>query len=273
MTQSPVPDNARAPAAGRPPPLTRLVRDEGRSWIGRWTGRLDRLRQRLSATHGAEPLTGHDTQVVQQARSEERRRLAQDLHDHIGQKIVFINLTIQSLSLDVTTSDGKDKLRQIKDICNDISTDISQIVTDLRPGGIDEFGLIEALRALTEAWSDITGIRCTFDVAGHEIGLPAHVEDGLYRIAQEALTNIAKHAATSRQVTVRLAHVGKVVILSVEDDGAGITVRQPRMIPRPGQTGGYGLVAMRERVTALGGVLDVQPRAPSGTRIRARIPL
>lgn len=250
-----------------------MMRAADRGWIGRWAVRLARLRRTLSPPPLSEPLSGQEASLAQQARSEERRRLAQDLHDQIGQKIAFVNLSIHALSQHVTHADGQAKLKQIKDICDDISSDINHIVADLRPGGIEEFGLVEALRTLTDTWSAVTSIRCEFDIAGAEVVAPAHIEDTLFRVAQEALTNIAKHAATCQEVAVHLAYEDTLLVLTVEDDGAGMTARRLERIRRSARIGGYGLVAMRERVTALGGALDIHSRRYSGTRIRARIPL
>ena len=201
----------------------------------------------------------------------ERRRLADELHDLIGQ-----NLT--ALGIDLTTL--KEKLQAAGNPVRDARLDamrglveqtigaIRGVMTELRPPALEEFGLVAALREHVSDFSRRTGMKASVQVAGRERRFPREREFALFRIAQEALTNAAKHSGGA-SVIVSVAEEGGCVRIGVEDDGRGFS--EPAGA-RSAQRGGWGLPTMRERAEAHGGSLKVEFPG-RGTRVVAEMPL
>jgi signal transduction histidine kinase len=195
------------------------------------------------------------------AQEDERRRLARDLHDTVGQ-------TLTGLSL--AAAGGR--LEQVRELADALGRELHEVAVRLRPTALDDIGLEAGVRALAADWSRRGGVPVEVQAAGlGEPRLPAEVESVLYRVVQEALTNAAKHArATSVSVVVGRREGEAVAV--VEDDGVGF---DPDALPPPpaGRPGGLGLLGMRERVALLGGVLEVESAPGAGTTVYARIPL
>jgi two-component system, NarL family, sensor histidine kinase DevS len=201
---------------------------------------------------------------VVSAQEAERRRLARELHDETGQALTSILLGLRG----VEEADGEAELRaavtEVRDLVRSTLQDVRQLAVELRPKALDDFGLVAALERLTQSFGEQTGIAVEFQPALGE-RLPAEIETALYRIVQESLTNIVKHArATS--VSIVLTRQGDKVMAIVEDDGVGFEPGRPR-------AGGLGLVGMRERVSLLGGRLAVESRPGAGTTFVAEVPL
>jgi signal transduction histidine kinase len=214
----------------------------------RLTADLQRSRERLVAT-----------------REEERRRLRRDLHDGLGAQLAGLNVQAGTLRrLIPIDPDAADELVvELRDELRSAISDIRRLVYDLRPPALDDLGLVEALRQLAERYGSKDGpLRVVVDAPEGLPHLPAAVEVAVYRIAQEALTNVARHARATTCV-VRLA-VNDDVTLEVVDDGVGIPA---------GRNAGVGLSSMHERAEELGGSCDVEPAREGGTRVLARLPL
>src|SRR5262249_24159637 len=143
--------------------------------------------------------------------------------------------------------------------------DVRRLAVELRPKALDDFGLVPALERLSETFAEQTGIAVDFEPLLADERLPEDVETALYRIVQEALTNVVKHAQAVR-VSVVLARKPTSVSAVVEDDGAGFDPARTR-------DRGLGLVGMRERVELLGGPLTVETRPGAGTTLVAEVPL
>ena len=140
-----------------------------------------------------------------------------------------------------------------------------RLAVELRPSALDDFGLVAALERLAESFAEQTAISVDFQTALADERLPADVETALYRIVQESLTNVVKHAR-ARRVSILLARKEGAVKAVVEDDGQGFDAAE--------QTGdGYGLVGMRERLALLGGRLEVESTRDAGTTIAAEVPV
>ncbi|SEK82290.1 Histidine kinase-, DNA gyrase B-, and HSP90-like ATPase [Blastococcus sp. DSM 46786] len=200
------------------------------------------------------------------AREEERRRLRRDLHDGLGAQLA--GLTVQTGVL--RTLIHRDPARaealagELRAELRTAIADVRRLVHDLRPPALDELGLVGALERLTERCSaDGDGLRAGVEVDGELPPLPAAVEVAAYRIAQEALTNVVRHAA-ARTCTLRLAADDGELTVEVVDDGRGLPAE---LLP------GVGMSSMRERAAETGGRCDVLPAPGSGTRVRARLPL
>jgi signal transduction histidine kinase len=205
-----------------------------------------------------------------EAREEERRRLRRDLHDGLGPQLSSQALTIDAArALMRRDPDATEELLlELKAEAQDAVTDIRRLVYGLRPPALDDLGLLGALRESAAQYS-AKGLSVLVEGPEKLPPLSAAVEVAAYRIAQEALTNVARHAEANT-CTVSLAiDEASVLCLEVRDDGRGIPDPQEDSSVRAG----VGLTSMRERASELGGSLVVEPLPEGGTRVRARLPL
>ena len=204
-----------------------------------------------------------------EAREEERRRLRRDLHDGLGPQLSSQALTIDAVRklMRRDPDAAEELLLELKADAQDAVTDIRRLVYGLRPPALDDLGLLGALRE-TAAQYATKGLGVSVEAPETLPQLSAAVEVAAYRIAQEALTNVARHAR-ARSSTVRLDIEDGALRVEVRDDGVGMPE------PRADHTGhtGVGLTSMRERATELGGSLLVGPLPEGGTRVRATLPL
>lgn len=200
------------------------------------------------------------------AREEERERIARDLHDILGGHLVAIKIETALLAARLEAEPLRKRARAIQKLLDDALATVSRLTRELRPGILKDFGLGAAIECQAEDFAQRTGIACRIVCADHDIQLPQHAAVALFRIFQEALTNVCKHAQAS-QVAVRLTQEGDEVLLEVSDNGRGLTAAD---IDKPRA---FGLRGMRERLDELGGRLELHPCHPSGTRLRIAIPL
>ncbi len=198
------------------------------------------------------------------AREEERRRIRRDLHDGLGPSLSGVVYQLESarLLVDKDPQRAKETIAGLSGHVQDVVADVRRLVHDLRPPALDDRGLVGALAQQAERISGSGGPSVSVDAA--ELGsLPAAVEVAAYRIAGEALTNIARHAH-ARHATVRLQRDERDLLVEVADDGAGIA---------PDAQAGVGLVSLRERAAELGGRSEVTCPDTGGTLVRAWLPL
>ena len=202
-----------------------------------------------------------------EAREEERRRLRRDLHDGLGPQLSSQALTIDAVRklMRRDPDAAEELLLELKADAQNAVTDIRRLVYGLRPPALDDLGLLGALRE-TAAQYGSNGLDVAIEAPKSLPPLSAAVEVAAYRIAQEALTNVARHARAGSG-TVRLAIEDGTLRVEIRDDGVGM--------PRAERTGhaGVGLTSMRERATELGGSLHVGPMPEGGTRVLATLPL
>jgi signal transduction histidine kinase len=197
----------------------------------------------------------------------ERQRLARDLHDTLTQGFASIVLLLEAAQESLALGRPVDRhIRQALRSARDNLAESRQVVWALRPRPLAEQPLPLALGELTGRLAEETGLHAETLATGTTRRLPAHVEEALLRIVQEALANIRKHAAASR-VTVTLSYLEDVVTLDVQDDGVGFD-----QAAEVAAAGGLGLRAMRERVAALGGSLVVESAPGEGTTIAVEVP-
>jgi len=202
---------------------------------------------------------------VVEAQELERRRLSRELHDETGQALTSILLGLRSLEESLETDDARAATAGLRELVVATLQDVRRLAVELRPSALDDFGLVAALEHLTTSFQEQTGIQVDFGVALGEGRLPGEVETALYRIVQEALTNVVKHAR-ARRVSISLTRMQHSVKAVVEDDGQGFD-------PENTREGGFGVVGMRERLSLLGGRLRVESRPGAGTTIAAEVPL
>jgi PAS domain S-box-containing protein len=205
-------------------------------------------------------------QAAQIAATEERAHLARELHDSVTQALFSMTLLTRSIELMLPRDPAQAaaKLATLRELQRDALAEMRSLIFELRPGSLAEDGLVRALRTHSAALQGRIGLPITVAAEGVE-RLPIEIEDALYRIAQEALHNVMKHAAASN-VRVRLSVDGGAARLTVEDDGAGFD-------PEGVTAGSLGIAGMRARAEKLGGRLVVRSRAGHGSRIEAVVPL
>ncbi len=207
-----------------------------------------------------------------QAQEAERGRVALELHDNITQLLCAVLVRSQGLADKLSARDGPSEREAMKlrEMLGKTAEEVERISRNLRPSVLDELGLVAVLRDTSTEFADRTGVSVKLACVQLTARLPADTELTLYRILQEALKNVEKHAR-ARHVTVRLRQQGAFVQLAINDDGIGF---DPDHHPakRKG-TGGLGLLSMRERATYVGGALKVKSARRAGTEIEVRIPL
>jgi PAS domain S-box-containing protein len=190
----------------------------------------------------------------------ERRHLARELHDEIGQQLTGLRLQVKQLTA------GADPAAALT-LLDGLLARVRDLSSDLRPDLLDQLGLLPALEWLLRRYTGQTGVAVDFKHAGLGGRFRPEVETAAYRIVQEALTNVARHAGVST-ATVRLWAEGDALCIQVEDRGAGFDAASV-----PGGDAGCGLSGMQERVTLLNGELTVDSTPGAGTHLAARLPL
>jgi PAS domain S-box-containing protein len=199
------------------------------------------------------------------AQEEERRRIARDLHDDLGQRLTALRLSLEALEGVTGRENLSQGLGKALAILAGIDQALDFLAWDLRPAALDDLGLTNVLDNYVREWSRHSGVRAMFH-AGIQRGarFAPEVEASVYRIAQEALNNVAKHAQ-AKLVNVLLEQRGGSVALVVEDNGIGC---QPKVNARK-----IGLTGMSERAAAVGGTLEIEPTPNGGTTVLAHIPM
>ncbi|MGN6377862.1 MAG: sensor histidine kinase [Gaiellales bacterium] len=198
---------------------------------------------------------------VLSAQESERRRIARELHDQIGQDVMAVLLDAERLSPHVQ-GESAEILVDMVDLAREILEELRRISYELRPAALDELGLASAIEELCAGADRRPHITVVATVEPLGEGIDGEVELAVYRIAQEALTNAIKHGGPTA-VHVELKTAPDAVVLMVSDDGCGL----------PGAVAGGGIRGMRERAHMIGAVLEITPGQPTGTTVRLRIPV
>jgi signal transduction histidine kinase len=205
------------------------------------------------------------------AQEDERRRIARDLHDQMGQLVTGLGLGLKALEVAAPgPAAAGPQLARLQELTVLIGREVHQIAMELRPTALDDLGLESALANYTERWSERTGVPVDFQAIGPDMGrLPDAVETALYRVVQEALTNVLKHARASHVSVILQCSLVQAVVV-IEDDGVGF---DPELVAAPGTDAGrLGLLGMRERVALIGGTLTIESTRGQGTTIIASLP-
>jgi signal transduction histidine kinase len=201
---------------------------------------------------------------VVEAQELERARLARELHDETGQALTSILLGLKPLEQHAASDEARNAVASLRELVVSTLQNVRRLAVELRPSALDDFGLVAAVERLTDTFREQSGLRVDLETQLGEERLPPEAETTLYRVIQEALTNIVKHSAASR-VSILLQRQSGKVIAMVEDDGAGFD-------PRSTRDDAVGLAGMRERVSLAGGRLQVESSPGSGTTLVAEVP-
>lgn len=204
--------------------------------------------------------------------TEERERIAREMHDSLAQVLGYVNTkaqAAQALVLKGDTEQAADQIGQLAEAARAAYADVRESILGLRTSLSGQRGFLAALTDYLDHWQEQSGIAVELVApAGHQLGLTPNAEVQLLRIVQEALTNVRKHAG-AKQATIRLEVAGDRLVVAIEDDGAGFPAETP---PRPGGPR-FGLTTMRERAEAIGGTFTIESTAGQGTRVTVRVPL
>jgi signal transduction histidine kinase len=200
-------------------------------------------------------------------REEEQTRIARDLHDELGQALTVLKMQLAALG--AAAPDGNDvfrtKLHGLGEMVDQMVQAVRRIATQLRPAALDHLGLAAGMEWQAADFQARTGIVCALDADLREPALTPAASTAIFRIVQEALTNVARHSQ-ARRVSIRLGEHGGDIVLEIVDDGVGLgaTARRPGL--------SLGLLGMHERAVLLGGRAEVAGAAGFGTSVRVRIP-
>lgn len=227
------------------------------------TAALSAANERLRQSHSAlQRLSAH----LETVREEERTRIAREIHDELGASLTALQLDLGWLTRKIgTQADLAAKVEDMRGLADQAMQTVRRIITDLRPGVIDHLGLWAALEWLLQEFGERTGIETRVvharPIEGCRLGKPAEI--AVYRIVQEVLTNVVRHAA-ARRVTLEVTPEASGVRLTVRDDGRGMQV--------PQEPSSFGLLGMHERARGLGGELRIYSHPGQGTAVCLRVP-
>lgn len=212
------------------------------------------------------------TQQLMKAHETERQRISRDLHDKVAQDLSTLKIACETLLDDQATvpSEIKQRLSELSKTLEKTIIAVRDLAYDLRPPGLDDMGLVQAVFLYCEDFSKKSGISVDFSSVGiDKLRLDFDTEINLYRLIQEGLNNIKKHADASH-VTIRLVAAFPNIVVSIEDDGKGFDVKE-RLVTAMTEKR-MGLRSMEERVILLGGKITIQSRPMQGTRIFIKVP-
>lgn len=224
---------------------------------------VQEIGERTSAEQELRQLAGH----LQSVREHERSAIAREIHDEMGQSLTALKIDLVRLRKRIQNPDKAvaDLLEASLQALNETINSVQRILSELRPSILDHVGLIAAIEWQANEFQEHSGIKCTLSAAAQEPELNKEEKTALFRILQESLTNVARHA-NATEVRIDFSVENSWLVLSVTDNGSGISDWQARS----GQS--YGLMGMRERAHVFGGQLDIDSHADRGTAVRVRIP-
>jgi signal transduction histidine kinase len=207
-------------------------------------------------------LSGH----LLKAQEEERKRISRELHDETGQALMVIRLYLGMLDGTVKTPEAKDKIGELLAVVDRTIEGIRRIIGRLSPLVLQELGMISAIRKEAKDLVKTAGVQARVDISENVGRLDPVIETAIYRVVQESLHNVAKHAQ-ARNVDIQMERRGETLKLVIEDDGTGIRPVTNPMRPS------FGMAGMRERISTLGGQMKVESRKGEGTKISITVPL
>jgi PAS domain S-box-containing protein len=210
---------------------------------------------------------------LQTVREEERTRISREIHDHLGQMVTGLKMDVSWLERRIAQVADKsvqtlllDKIKSMAELLDRMIKSVRQISAELRPGVLDDLGLVSALEWHAREFQARTGIECHLQSTSGEAPVPPAIGTAAFRIFQETLTNVARHAQATR-VAVNLAAEAGSLVMQIRDNGRGITEKEKVNLKS------LGLVGMRERATILGGEFRIDGKPGQGTTVTVRIPL
>ncbi|MEQ1677311.1 MAG: sensor histidine kinase, partial [Chitinophagaceae bacterium] len=228
-----------------------------------FTERVKAQEQIKETTRKLRQLTAH----LQSIREEERKRIGREIHDELGQQLTAIKMDVSWIDKKLPADAGlvKSKLKNIIGLLDGSNQSLRRILSELRPGMLDERGLIEAIEWLGRQFTENTGVLVEFKSTETEIKLPEPLAICIFRVYQEALTNVMRYAGASK-VRTSFSFKDDIIRVTIDDDGHGF---DPAVIQSK-QT--FGILGMKERVASLNGMLKLESTPGKGTRIAIHIP-
>ncbi len=205
---------------------------------------------------------------LETAREEERRQISRELHDELGQALTALKFDLSWLSTQLEQKDETlaQKAKDITSQMNTVIKTVRQLATELRPGMLDDLGLAATIEWQARDFEKRSGITCKLDLPGDDLGLSQDQSLALFRIFQEALTNVSRYA-DARQVELRLEKSGDLLLLEMRDDGRGITKEEVS------GSRSLGLLGMRERAKYFGGTFEIKGVPGLGTTLKVTMPI
>ncbi len=272
-----VAESARRVAAGDLTTRVEVARDDEVGMVARaFNDMAEKVEQHSRAlqerTLQLQQMAGMRGELLEQlisAQEEERRRLARELHDEVGQAISSIMLDL-AMAVDGLPPDAvaaRERLSQSRELAAQTLGELRKVIYDLRPEVLDQLGLIPALRSYVKSHLEGRNIKSQLRFHGLKGRLPPRTETTLFRVMQEAITNVIRHAGAT-MVTAEVAVKDSTLVASVEDNGRGFDVEKALKLPES-----WGLRGIRERATAIGGTFSIESKPGRGTRIKFEIPL
>jgi signal transduction histidine kinase len=228
---------------------------------------------RYGESQARETLRGELLHQVVSAQERERQRIARELHDGTGQALTALGLGFAAASENVRHNPqlAVSQLTELKTMSTQALQELRDLIRDLRPSLLDDLGLVPALQSQVQSFADRTGVKAEFVLNGRRQRVQSEIETIVFRIAQEALSNVAKHASAS-QVTVQVGFDDSLLNLAVVDDGAGFEPKTIFEAP-DGSRQVWGLLGMQERVALVGGSCMVHSQPGQGTTVKVSIPI
>jgi two-component system sensor histidine kinase UhpB len=211
------------------------------------------------------------SQIIK-AQEQERKRIARELHDETSQVLTSLLISLAVLEESTASQEGRDRIAETRRLAHQTLRAVRNLSIDLRPSALDDLGLLPALRWYVKEYQQKTSLEVEFHATGFKDRerLSPEMETALYRIVQESLTNIAKHAQ-AHKVTITLHEETDFVDATIADDGRGFRIEEIRNTAD--QDRGLGLVGMQERALLLDGTVDIDSKPGQGTLVQVHIPL
>ncbi len=214
----------------------------------------------------------HRSAQIINAQEEERKRVARELHDETSQVLTSLLISLAVLEESITSPEARDRIAETRQLAHQTLRAIRSLSIDLRPSALDDLGLLPALRWYIKEYQQKFSLEVDFQATGFKERLSSELETVLYRIVQEALTNVARHAH-AHKVSVTLSEQDQAVEATIRDDGEGFDAEALQKKPTTGQERGWGLVGMYERAHLLDGTLTIDSKPGKGTLIHVHLPI
>ena len=253
-------------AVGLPPEVFRALAAIGITYFILRVLHLFEVQRRREMEHVSGQLKRLSHQVLS-AQEEERKRIARELHDDTAQLLSSLLLRLKMLERAKSLEEVRDKSKHLIDLTTQSAEGVRRMAFELRPAALEDLGLAAAIRWYSEELAALRKLPVEVHSAGFRGRLPSDVELGVYRVVQEALTNVAKHSG-AHKANVLLERLNGNLRVLVEDDGCGFDVSEAASRER-----GLGLFGMRERVWLLGGTLQIDSHPQHGTRVTMQVPI
>jgi PAS domain S-box-containing protein len=227
------------------------------------------LREEIEQRRELETSRQELLRAIATAQEDERHRLSRELHDEVGQHLAALMLGLGALERDLRGTPSASELPKLQQLTETIGREIHALAVQLRPAALDDLGLQRALSTYIDGWSARSGVKVEFHSTNvDDPRLPSEIQLALYRIVQEALTNVVKHAVATRVSVILNRRDGEVAAV-IEDDGRGF---DPETL-KPAPNSGLGLIGMKERAAQLDGGITVESEPGHGTTVFVRLPL